>query len=366
MKTCYKSFILTFSLSRNYFEPNQSKLGSPYGEISRLEQLMDEFHKFPTNKIQYQKATEFAIISKRRIEHELFTPPHYRNFEFIIRMIKCYALVWKNSESVDSVRSFMVDQGVLESIFILLSDSTSTFQLKYVISGLLKAFSTSSQFQQWISKGNGIRSILQVFSHFYEETSEFISSIFEYQQTIHFLYQILLSLSTNEYFVQSLFHILRFQRVSELYNLPVILTKAITFHCEKEILQIILKFVLLFLFFSSLIFLIWICLLDRLIERFACVYGPSGSYLHSNMIQKLVQLLDNTSLFYETACVLRILLLPEYQPTSGDIDVCMKGCMALLTKHLILSAPNSLRIERAHFDCYGFVISQLAHHSYVY
>lgn len=158
-------------------------------------------------------------------------------------MLKCYALIWQNSESVDPVRSFFVDQGLLESIFILLSDSTSTFTIKYVISGLLKAFSTSSQFQQWISRGNGIRSMFQVLSHFYEETSEAVSSIFEYRQTIQFIYQILLSLSTNEYFIQSLFHILRFQRVSNLFNLPLIFEKAIIFHTEKEILLIILKYV---------------------------------------------------------------------------------------------------------------------------
>lgn len=100
-------------------------------------------------------------------------------------------------------------------------------------------------------------------------------------------------------------------------------------------------------------------------ERFVSVYGPSNEYLHCGIVQTLVQLLDDAKLYYETGCLLSILYLPEYLPTSGDMEACMSGAVALLLKHLILSAPNSSRTAQSHFENYTFVLAQLTHFSYV-
>jgi len=191
--------------------------------------------------IQYQKVVEFTQLSKRRIESEISTEAHYRNFDFMIRMVKCYALLWKYGDPQTEVRHYIIEQGMLESLMVLLSDSTSSVTLKYTIAGLLKLFSSEERIRQWFAAGNGIRCILQVLSHFYEESCSEINSISEYRHCISFLYQVLLALSESREFIQSLFHILRFHRVSDLFNLPLIFTKAIRYHQEQDVLKLILK-----------------------------------------------------------------------------------------------------------------------------
>ena len=216
-------------------------MGGVYGEIQRLQQLVDEFHKHPNATTQYQKATEFAQLAKRRIENELYSEPHYRNFDFLIRLVKCFALLWKSSEPLDSVRLYIIEQGVLDSIMALLADTSSSYALKYTIAGLLRLLSTYKPFHHWLALGNGIRSIFQVLSHYYEATSSTARGIAEYRDCISFLLQVLLSLSVSGEFIQSLFHILRFHRISDVYNLPMILKKVIEFHHEHQILRVTLK-----------------------------------------------------------------------------------------------------------------------------
>lgn len=217
-------------------------MGGVFSEIHRLREMVDEFHKHPDGIIQFHKVTEFVQLSKRRIEDEIYTEPHYKDYNYMIRISKCYALFWKHAEPLETVRQYIIEQGILELLLILLSDSASCFTLKYTISGLMKLLSSHIKVQFWFAQGNGIRSVLQVLSHFYEETTqESISQISEYNEAIGFLFQLLLHLTDNEDFIQSLFQVLRFHRSSDSYNLPVILCKAVQFHNEVNRIRLILK-----------------------------------------------------------------------------------------------------------------------------
>ena len=136
------------------------------------------------------------------------------------------------------------DLFIIELLLVLLADVSSNYSLKCTIPVTIRLLSSHPHVIRWFAEGNGIRCLLQVMSHFYDTslgTVAPVSLIPEYHLTVSNLLQCFLTLSKDDGFVTSLLHILRFHRISESFNVPLILRKGLSFHHDVESLRIILR-----------------------------------------------------------------------------------------------------------------------------
>ena len=145
----------------HYDSPKLStQVGGVYGEVHRLETLVDEMHRHRNGVIQYERAAELISLSKRRLEHELYTQAHYRNFDFMTRIVQSLALLWRSGDPQESIREYIISQGIIELLLVLLADVSSNYSLKCTIAVTIRLLSSHPHVIRWFAEGNGIRCFL--------------------------------------------------------------------------------------------------------------------------------------------------------------------------------------------------------------
>ena len=366
---------------------------SPYQEMIELDKVVNSILVAQKNKekIKVKLAKKYIESSRNRFDAEIKLSWESRNINYLIKLIKVFAILWRNSENTEDLKKTIFENEIIEYWLILVSDAHCEDQILLTIAKLLKLISSESLVQSYFANGSGIRCLLIFLSNFYEnvfqsapfahsvppQTSRFPASAaprvsesrnitrselareFKVKnekirsnklvsnarrESAELILQTLLNLSENELFVDSLKKLKRFEKGNDYLSIPSILTNGIYYHSNNDEIIVIIV---------------------RLIEKLLIIYCPSGDFIVKNTISSLIQLLDDRNLFYHICKILAMINLPEFIPTDSGIDTgtLMIPAISILIKNCLINVPSSFQAQEHHYQVYAFVFSQLISNS---